>query len=252
MPNNDETNLKLRQMSALIKKNLELYFRKGPVIIFGLLFPFFMSLTWVLGSSIDPVQFFSGILGMSVFFISTAISPVVFPWETREKNLERILSAPITLLDIIISISLASTMFSLIISALVCIVLIIALNISIWVFFWFLFGSLLLSWIGSCLGVLFSAIPTDNPSNILTVSTLIRFPLIFISGIFIPLDNLSAPLFFLSLISPATYFVDLLKCVQGQGFLGIYYDLFALTIWILAISIITYFAHKKTIMKRFS
>ncbi|MHA1341530.1 MAG: ABC transporter permease, partial [Promethearchaeota archaeon] len=222
------TNLKLIQMRVLIKKNLELYFNKGPVVIFGLIFPFFMSLSWIIGSTVEPIHFFSGILGMSVFFISTAISPVVFPWETREKNLERILSSPITLFDLILSICLASTIFSLVISILICIILIFFLNITIWVFIWFLLSSLLLSWIGSCLGVLISAIPTDMTSNIMTISTLIKFPLIFISGIFIPLNNLPEPLFSLSFISPVTYFVDLLNSVQGKVVFGLYFDLIVL------------------------
>ncbi|MHA1315891.1 MAG: ABC transporter permease, partial [Candidatus Helarchaeota archaeon] len=108
---------RFNQILNLTQKNIELYFKKGPVIIFGLLFPFFMGLSWVLGRAIDPIQLFSGILGMAVFFMGTAISPVILPVETREKNLERILSSPTSLEDLITSISLSSTIYSFIVSS---------------------------------------------------------------------------------------------------------------------------------------
>ena len=80
---------------ALSRKNVSLYIKSGPVIIFGLMFPFFMRLSWVLGREISVNQIFIGIIAMTSFFSATAISPVVLPIETREKSLERILSAPV-------------------------------------------------------------------------------------------------------------------------------------------------------------
>ncbi|MHA1130455.1 MAG: ABC transporter permease [Candidatus Helarchaeota archaeon] len=248
---NTHFGLKMEQIWILTKKNLDLYFKKGPVIIFGLLFPFFMALAWIVGRTIEPVQIFCGVLGMAVFFISTAISPVVFPWETREKNLERILSAPVTLFDLVTSIILASSLFSIIISSIVCIVLLLALNISFSVFIWFILGTILLSWASSSLGVLIAAPPTDMTSNIMTLSTLIKFPLIFISGIFISLSALSPVFFVLALFSPITYYVDLLKSSLGAGSLGVGIDLAALAIWAILLFLFAYLVHKKTILKRF-
>lgn len=179
------------------------------------------------------------------------MSPVIFPWETREKNLEMIFCSPITLLDLIISIGLASTIYSLLISTMVCIILIYFLNISVFSLVWFLIGGLLLSWIGSYIGVLVSAYPTDLVSNINTLVTLLKFPLIFISGIFVSLESLPSSLFILSLFSPVTYFVDLLKSSNGSGFLGLEIDLIMLIIWSLLIFFLTYLAHKRTLLGRF-
>ncbi len=243
--------LKFNQIWILTQKNLELYFKKGPVIIFGILFPFFMALAWIIGRPIDPIQLFSGILGMSVFFMGTAISPVIFPWETREKNLERILAAPINLLDLILSITLASSIFSLIISSLVCIVMIAFLQISPLIFGWFFLGNLLLSWASASLGVIFASPPTDMTANIMTLSSLIKFPLVFISGIFVPLSQLSPIFFTLALFSPITYFVDLLQSGLGGGVIGIGLDLLALLVWAALLFILSYALHKKTILKRF-
>ncbi|MHA1266978.1 MAG: ABC transporter permease [Candidatus Helarchaeota archaeon] len=235
----------------LTKKNIELYFKKGPVIIFGLLFPFFMILAWVIGRSIDPIQLFSAVLGMAVFFMSTSISPVIFPWETREKNLERILSAPITLFDFVFSIVLASTIFTVLLSSIICIILLIFLEMPIWIFGWFIVNALLFSWASSALGVLIAVPPTDMTSNIMTLSTLVKFPLIFISGIFIALNELSYPFFILALFSPITYFVDLLKSPFGVGSLGFGIDLTALAIWAILLFLLAVILHKKTYLKRF-
>jgi ABC-2 type transport system permease protein len=243
--------MKSGQIWILTKKNIELYFKKGPVIIFGLLFPFFMILAWIIGRPIDPIQLFSGIVGMAVFFMGTAISPVIFPWETREKNLEGVLSAPITLADLILSITLASTLFTILLSSSICILLIILFNIPAWLFGWFILGNLLFSWASSSLGVLIAVPPTDMTSNIMTLGTLVKFPLIFISGIFIPLSNLSPTFFTLALFSPVTYFVDLLRSPLGAGTLGIGIDLMALAIWAALLSLLAYIMHKKTFLKRF-
>ena len=92
----------LTRIWLLSKKNITLYIKKGPVLIFGLMFPFFMTLSWVIGRKISLNLVFIGIIAMTSFFTATAISPVVLPIETREKSLERILSSPISLNEILI------------------------------------------------------------------------------------------------------------------------------------------------------
>jgi len=87
----------LNRIWILSKKNISLYVKKGPVLIFGLLFPFFMTLSWAIGRAIPINHMFIGIVSMTSFFTATAISPVVLPIETREKSLERILVSPISL-----------------------------------------------------------------------------------------------------------------------------------------------------------
>jgi ABC-2 type transport system permease protein len=62
----------------------------------------------------------------------------------------------------------------------------------------------------SSLGVLLSSPNVQNPSYIMMLSTLIRFPLIFISGIFLPLSQLKGVPRFLANFSPLTYLVDLM------------------------------------------
>jgi energy-coupling factor transporter ATP-binding protein EcfA2 len=54
------------------------------------------------------------------------------------------------------------------------------------------------------------------PSNVMMLSSLVRFPLIFISGIFIPLADLPPAAQAVSFFSPLTYLADGLNSAMGQ------------------------------------
>ena len=244
----------LNRIWILSKKNISLYIKKGPVLIFGLLFPFFMTLSWAIGRAIPINHVFIGIVSMTSFFTATAISPVVLPIETREKSLERILVSPISLNEILLGIVIASTLYTLIITSIITIIFILLFSIvfdSIATMFLMFLGIGLMSILGSLLGVLVAAYPTDMTSNVMIIMNLIKFPLLFMSGIFIPLHGLPPLLLFLSFISPITFLTDLLRfCVDGSNFFTYQFDIVLLTLWVVVLFILGYFLHKKTMPKR--
>ena len=246
---------KLFKIWVMAKKNINLYIKKGPVIIFGLMFPFFMTLSWVLGRDISQNQIFVGIIAMTTFFTATAISPVVFPIETREKSLERIISAPISLNQILLGIVLASALYSFLISSIIALIFIIifqGLFSSLLFIFLFWLGIILMSILGSLLGLLVSAIPTDKTSDVMLIMNLIKFPLLFISGMFTPLDVLPFPVVVLSCFSPLTFLIDLFRyCVDGHSFFPYQIDLLVLVLWIIVFFIANGYFHRKTMPKRF-
>ncbi|GAG90781.1 unnamed protein product, partial [marine sediment metagenome] len=150
----------INRIWLLCKKNITLYIKKGPVLIFGLMFPFFLSLSWVIGREISLNHVFIGIIAMTSFFTATAISPVVLPIQTREKSLERILASPISLNEILLGIILASTLYSLIISSIITIIFILIFSIvinSLTIIFLMFLGVGLMSILGSLLGLLVAA-----------------------------------------------------------------------------------------------
>jgi ABC-2 type transport system permease protein len=76
--------------------------------------------------------------------------------------------------------------------------------------------------LGSCcfaaLGVLLASHASRAPSNVMMLSSLIRFPLIFISGVFIPLGELGGAELTISYFSPLTYLVDMFNaCFNGTS-----------------------------------
>lgn len=103
----------------------------------------------------------------------------------------------------------------------------------------------------SAIGMLLAVPPTNVPSNIMMLSSLIKFPLVFISGIFVPLEQLPSWGLALAACSPLTYFADLVR----YGFTGISHfpvgmDLGALAVFTLAFTAVTMVLHKRTMPRR--
>ena len=55
------------------------------------------------------------------------------------------------------------------------------------------------------------------PANIMMLAALVRFPLIFISGIFVPLSDMTGAAKYITYCSPLTYLVDVLNYSMGQA-----------------------------------
>ncbi len=246
----------IKRILILTKKNVTLYIKKGPVLIFGLMFPFFMTLSWVIGRKISFELIFIGIIAMTSFFTATAISPVVLPIETREKSLEKIISSPISLNEILLWIILASTLYSMIITSIISVIFMLMLSIdfnSLITILLMFFGIGLMSILGSLLGLLVAANPTDMTSDVMIIVNLIKFPLLFISGIFVSLHARPLNMVIISFLSPVTFLADLLRfCVEGNNFFFVEFDILMLFVWIIALFISNYLLHKKTMPKRLS
>ncbi|ELY59310.1 ABC transporter permease [Natronococcus jeotgali] len=69
----------------------------------------------------------------------------------------------------------------------------------------------------SVLGVLKAAIPTDQTSEVTMLATLANFPVIFVSGIFIPVENPPEWGRLVAYASPLTYLVKATKYGLGTG-----------------------------------
>ncbi|MHA1726896.1 MAG: ABC transporter permease [Promethearchaeota archaeon] len=245
---------KLSVIWVLCRKNISLYIKKGPVLIFGLLFPFFMTLAWVIGRDLTPSQIFVGIVVMTTFFTSTAISPVILPQETREKSLERQLIYPISILQLLLGIFLASFLYSFLISLFFMVMFTFIFSIpiiSIMQIFLVVAGIGLMDTVGSLLGLLASSYPSDMTSDVMIIINLIKFPLVFIGGIFIPLNSASLSLFIISLFSPVTFFTDVLKyAVNGDNVFSIGINILVLIIWISILLISNFIIHEATMPRR--
>ena len=201
--------LALRGILVVTGKNMRLYYTKPPVLMFGLLFPLFMFLAFFVGRGLDLVTFFPAFIAMMLFFTSSSVGPLITPWEKREKTYERLLSYPVTQDSIILGDIAAGVIFGGGISLLVWIAstLFVMVPVTNPVLFAlaFILGTL------SCaaLGALLASPAADSPPNVMIFSNLIRFPLIFISGIFVPLSRMEGAGLALARCSPLTYLVDL-------------------------------------------
>jgi ABC-2 type transport system permease protein len=199
----------LRSIMVITEKNMRIYYFKGPVVVFGLLFPLIMFFTFFIGRNLDLVLFFPGFLGMMLFFTASSVGPLITPWEKREKTYERLVSLPVILESIIIGDLMAGAIFGVAITTIVFVVSTGLLHLPLMnaglLAVSFVLGSVTFA----ALGTLLASPTTDNPSNIMMLSSLVRLPLIFVSGIFVPLSQLAGWEWFLTSLSPLTYLVDL-------------------------------------------
>ena len=193
---------------------------------------------------------------MTSFFTATAISPVILPIETREKSLERLLGAPITLIEILSGIIIASTLYSLIISSLIAIIFLIpifGLLASPLSLFSIFTAISLMAILGSIIGLLISAKPTNQTSDIMVLMNLLKFPLLFIGGVFIPMVVVPSSVAIIYFLSPITFLTEILRnSVNEPTLISTEMSFLGLIIWTILAFIITYFMHKKTMVKRFS
>jgi ABC-2 type transport system permease protein len=210
-----EVPLALRGIFVIAEKNMRLYYTKPPVLMFGLLFPLFMFFAFFVGRKLDLVIFFPAFLAMMLFFTASSVGPLITPWEKREKTYERLLSYPVTQDSIILGDIVAGAVFGIGISLLVWIVSIFFVPVAITNAGLFILAFILGTLSCAALGVFLASPASDSPPNVMIFSNLIRFPLIFISGIFVPLAQMQGIGLVLAYCSPLTYLVDLFNAAMS-------------------------------------
>lgn len=150
----------LKKSLAIVKKDLSIYYLRPPVMIQGLLIPAFLFVSFSLKRE-APLEFLvPGLLGMALFFAVSAVTPVIFPWETKMNTLERLVSSPIALWAVLFGDILASVLFGIFITAFVLIAAIFFFGLQI-VTLPLVFGTLFGAFCFSALGILMSARPAD-------------------------------------------------------------------------------------------
>jgi ABC-2 type transport system permease protein len=210
-----EIPLALRGIIVITGKNMRLYYTKPPVLMFGLLFPLFMFFAFFVGRHLDLVTFFPAFLGMMLFFTASSVGPLITPWEKREKTYERLLSYPVTQDSIILGDVVAGAVFGIVISLLVWIASTIFVQVPVTNPGLFALVFILGTVSCAALGALLASPASDSPPNVMIFSNLIRFPLIFISGIFVPLSQMEGLGLTLAYCSPLTYLVDLFNAAMS-------------------------------------
>ncbi len=220
-----EIPLFLRGIIVITEKNMRLYYTKPPVLMFGLLFPLFMFLAFFVGRHLDLATFFPAFLGMMLFFTASSVGPLITPWEKRDKTYERLLSYPVTQDSIILGDVAAGAIFGMGISLVIWLASSLVIPVAVTNPGLFALAFVIGTLSCSALGVLIVSPGSDNPPNVMIFSNLIRFPLIFISGIFVPLSQVQGWGLTLAYCSPLTYLADLFNAAMtGTSVLSPFVD----------------------------
>jgi len=243
----------LKRSFAITKKDIRIYYSKGPVVVFGLIFPLFLFLAFTIGRNLSAEELLPGLIGMAVFFTATSVGPAILPWETRSKTLERLACSPVSVWAIFFGDILASFIFGILIS-LVPLGIALIIGVEIMDLLTLSLGMILATFCFASLSILLSVYPpTDTPATVMMLSSLIKFPLIFISGVFTPVAQLPEWARIAASLSPLTYFTDLARyAVNGISYYSVSVDLVVLAAFMAVFLVSSVKLHEKFLPQRFS
>ena len=201
---------------VIAKKDVRIYYFKPPVVTFGLVFPLFFFLAFAVGRPVPLVSLVPSVLAMALFFSASAVGPLITPWERQARTYERLVTSPASLEAILAGDTLAATAFGAAISLLPLALGLIVTSVRITAPMELVLGLLLGALTFAALGVLLAARSTDTPSEVMMLSNLVRLPLIFVSGVLVPIDRMPAWGRRVAPLSPLTYAADLLRGGLGE------------------------------------
>ncbi len=201
---------------VIFKKNALLYYLKPPVLIFGVLFPVFFFLAFKMGRPIPAENVVPGMVAMALWFTASAVGPLVTPWERRAKTYERLIATPVSLQAILAGDVISGFIFGTCLSVVPILLGLVLTEASIVSVPRLVVGVGLGGLSFAALGVLLAAPPASSPSNIMLLSNLVRLPLLFVSGIFLPIAEMPAWARWAALVSPLSYAGDLIRGAFGQ------------------------------------
>jgi len=213
--------------SNILLKDMRNYYLKPPNISWGIIFPF----AWMLmmfvktKTAFNINEVFPGIVAMSVLFGTTSMLSVTITFERKSRSFERLLAAPFSIELLIIAKITGAILFGVFNSIIP--VLFSVLYFKAFVADWILLipAIIFLSVISTLLG-LFISVSAKEVFEAQTYSNFFRFPMIFLCGLFIPIQAL--PIFVqpFSYILPVTYGVDFLKyTISGNNSISVIIDL---------------------------
>ena len=236
----------LRGIYYILLKDLKAYYFKPPNISWGILFPLVLALAFSLRNPAGLTELAPGLIAMAAVFGTTSMEAIVITFERRTGALERLLLAPISIKSILTGKILGGAVFGAMISGVMIVISMIVFKMSIKTPVWFSISLMLTLLTLSSLGSLV-AVSVKEVFEAQTLSNYLRFPMIFLCGVFIPVETMPLPLQAIAYLLPLTYSVDALKyTIQGTTNL----PKLMLDILILFGFLITLFSFSNKLLKR--
>ena len=188
------------------------YYLKPPNISWGLIFPVAWTGMFFIKSSSGSENIpalLPGVITMSVLFGTTSMLAVTITFEKKNRSFERLLLSPIPLELLMLAKTAGAVLFG---SANAIVPIILALFLTdlseiAWIIV--LPGIILIAIVSTFLG-LFIAVSVSEVFEAQTFSNFFRFPMVFLCGLFFPIDSLPVFLQPLSYLLPLTYGADIL------------------------------------------
>lgn len=214
---------------AIARKDIRIYYFKPPVLAFGVMMPVFLFLAFMVRRDFDAEELIPGLLAMTVFFGSSTVTSAVIPWERAQQTFERLLVAPISLSAILWGKAVAGIVFGILLSLVPLAIGVLAFGMPVTNAALLTLTFILSACAFGSLGVLFASLPSQTVGDIMVMGNMVRLPLIFISGVFIPLQDMPDWGRIIAFLSPLTYCNDLMnESIAGSSYVIAPVDVLAL------------------------
>ncbi|MDD5557358.1 MAG: ABC transporter permease [bacterium] len=222
----------------ILLKDVRSYYLKPPNISWGLLFPLAWTAMFFIRSGLgfeSIPAILPGVMGISVLFGTTSMLSVTVTFEKKGRSFERLLLAPIPLEVLMLAKTSGAILFGTA-NAFVPVVIAAFLTDLSGVDWAILTPAVVLIAVSSTFLGLFIAVAVKEVFEAQTFSNFFRFPMIFLCGLFIPLDRLPVFLRPLSYVLPLTYGADLMQgAVNHAARLPLFLDFALLALFCLGL-----------------
>ena len=220
----------MKNVYYLAKKDFFQYFIKPATISWGIIFPIVFAMAFIVrGRDINFLA--PGLIAIASFFGATSMASTAITFERRFKEFERLILAPLSYWEVVMGKVIGSFVFGLFVSLVTTFITLPFLGIHLGDPVLLIIASILASFAFSSIGV-FVAIIIKDPRNIMIVVNSIRLPMIFLSGVFVPLTASPLILQYVSLFMPLTYSVELLRySFTYHAFIPLWISLIANFVW---------------------
>ena len=200
----------LRGTAYIAWKDIRVYYLKAPNLTYGLMMPVALYLAFSVTGQMNPQTLISGLVSLVILFGTMSIEAVAVVMEKQTRTIERLMAAPLPPMALVLGKTLAGAFLGPILSIFVLVPLTLYEGASIAHPILVLAAILVSSFTFSALGVLVSSYARWTPEAQM-YSNLLRFPMAFLAGTFMPLESMPDSLRIVSRALPLTYSIEALR-----------------------------------------
>ncbi len=208
----------------IVRKDIKAYYLKPPNITWGLIFPLAWTAMFFIrtgGEVEDVLYLLPGVTAVSILFGATSMLAVTVTFEKKNRSFERLLLAPVSFQTLMLAKTSGAILFgALNVLAPVMIALFLT-DLSAVAWHVFVPAVFLIAATSTFFG-LFIAVAVNEVFEAQTYSNFFRFPMIFLCGLFFPIEQIPPLLRPFSYLLPLTYGADMLHgAVHGGNTLSL-------------------------------
>jgi ABC-2 type transport system permease protein len=226
----------------ILRKDMATYYLKPPNVSWGIIFPLAWTAMFFIksGSGLASIRtVLPGVMAVSVLFGTTSMLAVTITFEKRGRSFERLLLAPIPLELLMLAKTGGAILFGIANAFVPLLVAAFLVDLSGVAWATLVPAVALIAISSTFLGLLI-AVSVSEVFEAQTFSNFFRFPMVFLCGLFFPIEKLPGLLRPLSYVLPLTYGADLLQgSIRTAGYLPVWLDFLVLGAFCLGLFLVS-------------